>query len=1016
MRRRVLKIIPGMKSAVLIAGLALLPGVAWAQSLTTGAIAGVVKDTTGAVLPGVTVEAASPALIEKVRTSVSDANGNYKIVELRPGTYTVTFTLQGFNTLKRDGLELTTGFTATANADMKVGNLAETVTVTGASPVVDIQNVRQQNVLSREAFDALPTGKTLMSYVSITLGASLTGAAGQDVGGARGESGGTGHFTFHGAPFGDERMLIDGMNFSTIQAGGGPGMRVTYHNTLNVQETTIGTSGASAEAETGGVIINLVPKDGGNAFTGLFEANGSTPRFQNRNLTPELIGRGLLTAPGIKKLYDFGGSVGGPVRKDRLWFFAADRTWGAQNNVAGSWYNKTHGTVIYTPDLNRPGYTSAPHHNDSARFTWQAAAKHKIAGSAEWQFSCICFWTVDQAHSPEATVNIHSPFAGTRLYQITWNFPATNRLLFEAGNSTMVRHNPDSILTEGVKRSDIPMLDLTTQFFWGAAAQNNGVFASNYTGRNPSHTVNSNQRASMSFVTGSHAFKTGMTLLESDSWGGGTGFNETPYGPVRFEFRGGTNGVTPVPASITQFLSPTGPDPAVTAKAGSLVVIYGLFAQDQWTVQRLTLSLGLRYDGLYGLVRPITTVANNFTGPLSFPGRTSVPSWKDVTPRLGVAFDLFGNGKTAVKASLGKYMNGGSTSLTTATSPAVLGGTNSTRTWIDANSDYVPNCDLKNPQANGECGRLANVNVGQPVAPSTTYDPAYLVGYGVRGYLWQGAVSLQHELLPGMSATVAYFRTRNGGFTVTDNRAVVPADHSPYCVTAPTDARLGAASGAPLCGLYDLNPAKFGQVDNFVTLAAPFGKQTSVYDGLEFSTNARFGKGGLLQGGVGFGQTVTDTCFTVDSAQAVRPGFCHVTLPWAKQAQLKLAGNYPLPWWGIQVSGTFQNLPGPTYGASRLYTSAEVAGALGRNLSAGTVSVPLVQPNTLWEPRFSQLDLRLTKMLRIGKTRLQGQFDVYNAFNGNPVLGLNGTYGPLWRTPTSILGARLVKFGVQFDF
>ena len=1010
-----MKTLPGMKSVVLIAGLALLPGVSWAQSVTTGAIAGVVKDTTGAVLPGVTVEAASPALIEKVRTSVSDANGNYKIIELRPGTYTVTFTLQGFNTLKREGLELTTGFTATANVDMKVGNLAETITVTGASPVVDIQNVRQQSVLSREAWDALPTGKNLMSFASITLGASI-GAASQDVGGARGESGGTGHFTFHGAPIGDERMLIDGMNFSTIQAGGGPGMRVTYHNTLNVEETTIGTSGASAEAETGGVTINLVPRDGGNSFTGLFMANGSTPRLQNHNLTPALIGRGLLTAPGIKKLYDVGGSVGGPVRKDRLWFFAADRTWGAQNNVSGSWYNKTHGTVIYTPDLSRPGYTSAPHHNDSVRFTWQAAAKHKIAGSVELQTSCICFWTVDQAHSPEATVNIHSPYAGTRLYQTTWNYPATNRILFEAGNSSMIRHNPDSIRTAGVTTSDIPMLDLTTQFFWGAAAQNNGIFASNYTGTNPSHAINSNQRVSMSYVTGSHAFKTGLMMLEADAWGGGTGFNNTPYGPVRFEFRGGTNGVVPVPASITQFLSPTGPDPAVKDKAGSLVIISGFFGQDQWTLRRLTLNVGVRYDGLQGRVRPSTTVANNFTGRLSFPGRDHVPSWKDITPRLGMAFDLFGNGKTAVKASLGKYTNGGSTTLTGANSPAALGGTNATRTWADANADYVPNCDLKNPQANGECGRLSNVNVGQPVAPSTTYDPAYLVGFGVRGYLWQGAVNLQHELLPGMALNVGYFRTPSGRFTATDNRAVLPADYSPFCVTAPTDARLGAASGAQLCGLYDLNPAKFGQVDNFVTLAAPYGKQSNVYNGVEFSVNARFGKGGLLQGGVGFGQTVSNNCFTVDSPQAVRPGFCEVTLGWTQQTQVKFAGNYPLPWWGVQVSGTFQNLPGPTYGASRLYSSAEVTGSLGRSLSAGTVSVPLVVPNTLFEPRLTQLDLRLTKMLRIGKARVQGQFDVYNAFNGSPVTGLNGTYGPLWRTPTSILGARLVKFGGQFNF
>ena len=146
-----------------------LPQAALAQSATTGTIAGVVKDTSGAVLPGVTVEAASPALIEKVRTAVTDDQGNYKIIELRPGTYTVTFTLPGFATLKREGIELTAGFTATVNAEMKVGALEETVTVTGASPVVDVQNVRTQTVLSREVLDALPTFKSLGGFIALTL-------------------------------------------------------------------------------------------------------------------------------------------------------------------------------------------------------------------------------------------------------------------------------------------------------------------------------------------------------------------------------------------------------------------------------------------------------------------------------------------------------------------------------------------------------------------------------------------------------------------------------------------------------------------------------------------------------------------------------------------------------------------------------------------------------------------------------------------------------------------------------
>src|SRR2546422_9061624 len=165
-----------------------LPGGGWAQSANTGAIAGVVRDTTGAVLPGVTVEAASAALIEKVRTVVTDDQGNYKIVDLRPGTYTVTFTLVGFSTVKRDGLELTTGFTAIANAELKVGSLEETVTVSGASPVVDVQNVLSKAVLTREILDSVPSAKALMGYAQLTPGIKISNTSpGPDVGGINGE-------------------------------------------------------------------------------------------------------------------------------------------------------------------------------------------------------------------------------------------------------------------------------------------------------------------------------------------------------------------------------------------------------------------------------------------------------------------------------------------------------------------------------------------------------------------------------------------------------------------------------------------------------------------------------------------------------------------------------------------------------------------------------------------------------------------------------------------------------------
>ena len=216
-----------------------------AQSATTGAIAGVVRDATGAIIPGVTVEAASPALIEKVRTVVSDEQGQYKIVELRPGAYTVTFTLAGFSTVKREGIELTTGFTATVNADMRVGALEETITVSGASPVVDTQNVRSQNVLSREILDTLPTGKSLPGYAALTLGAS-SGSAAQDVGGNRGEL--ASPLAIHGNRGADQKLLYDGMSFNQMASTGGGPSRYFLINQAGVQEIVLETGGQGAES------------------------------------------------------------------------------------------------------------------------------------------------------------------------------------------------------------------------------------------------------------------------------------------------------------------------------------------------------------------------------------------------------------------------------------------------------------------------------------------------------------------------------------------------------------------------------------------------------------------------------------------------------------------------------------------------------------------------------------------------------------------------------------------------
>src|SRR5262249_44921378 len=332
-------------------------------------IAGVVRDPSGAVMPGVTVEAASPALIEKVRSVVSDAEGQYKIIDLRPGTYTVTFTLQGFSTVKREGIEISAGFTATINADLRVGGLEETITVSGHSPVVDTQNVVQQKVITREILDSVPSSRS--NYAALTPGASRS----TDVGGSNGtDSGST--FTIHGSRGGDVRRLIDGMRWNSMEAANaGTGF---YFDPTGAEEIAIQLGGNSSEFELGGVQVNLIPKAGGNKYSGYFYAGYTDNGLNATSVPADLKARGLPTIGAVDNIYDYSGSLGGPIKQDRLWFFTAQRWWGNSTFVPGLYYSQDTSAWVYKPDLSRPAVNNNTNRHHNARFTWQLAQKHKL--------------------------------------------------------------------------------------------------------------------------------------------------------------------------------------------------------------------------------------------------------------------------------------------------------------------------------------------------------------------------------------------------------------------------------------------------------------------------------------------------------------------------------------------------------------------------------------------------------------------------------------------------------------
>src|SRR5229473_3505602 len=381
---RVSSALAGATLRVIVIAACVLLVSAGARAQGTSGIAGVLRDSSGGVLPGVMVEASSPALIEKTRSAVSDDQGQYKIVDLPGGVYTVTFTLQGFKSIKREGLELTANFTASVNADLSVGAVEETVIVSGQSPIVDVQNASQQKVVSGELLFALPLMKEMGGFAKITVGATIAATA-QDVGGNIDPM--NAYTAIHGGHTGDNRALLDGMQFN----GEGQG-RGFYFNPAAASEVSVQLGGQTAEFENGGVQANMVPKDGGNRFSGLFSGNFANHSLISTNLTSDIQARGLTVVNKTDRTYDANAAFGGPIKHDKLWFFTYHRVFGYTNLLANNFANLTQNTPVYTPDPNSQAVQKETNLSDGIRFTFQAAKKDKVNVSWDVQHTDLCLF------------------------------------------------------------------------------------------------------------------------------------------------------------------------------------------------------------------------------------------------------------------------------------------------------------------------------------------------------------------------------------------------------------------------------------------------------------------------------------------------------------------------------------------------------------------------------------------------------------------------------------------------
>jgi hypothetical protein len=558
----------------------------------------------------------------------------------------------------------------------------------------------------------------------------------------------------------------------------------------------------------------------------------------------------------------------------------------------------------------------------------------------------------------------------------------------------------------------------------------NGGFASSLIGTLAS------LRASLTYVTGAHNLKFGY----QGGFGNPSQTYNYPNQITQIRMRDG------VPNQLTQTVVVGGP-----IKYVRNLVPTNLYAQDQWSFKRMTLQGGVRYDSL------ISTYPDSRVGGSGYPyapeeifyPSRSTPgyNWKDISPRIGAAYDPFGNGKTAVRFNLGRYMEAiTATNNDLDMNPLVRTVVRTTRGWTDTNRNYVPDCDLTNPAANGECARMDNQNLGRQVF-NRSFDPNYVGGWGTRPHNWSLGLSLQQEVAPRVSVTVGYHRNWWGNWYVVDNRATSFEDYTPFSIKAPGDPRLPGGGGYTISGLYNLVPSKVGQVDELAQSSKNFGNQTENWQGFDYSVMARLPWGLTVQGGAGTGRRLADGCAvraklpelgtgptgqpnssvtanvlvtTARGALSVANPYCRFAEPY--RTDLRGLATYTIPRADVQVALTWMSVPGEYLEANFVADNAWIVAGpqpLGRPLTgASNVTVNLIPPYTMFADRRNNMDFRVAKIVRFGGKRAQVGVDMYNLLNTDVVTAYNQTFVPggPWLTPTAIQPARYARISMEFDF
>ena len=920
---------------------------------STGTIQGRVMDAQGAVLPGVTVTATSPSALG-AQTAVTSETGNYRFPAIPPGEYELTFELAGFNSLKRSGIQISLGFTATINVELALATLQETVTVSGASPVIDTTATRVVQNFKLEQLQSIPNGRDMWALLAVTPAVQMSRI---DVGGNR--AGTQTGYRAYGLD-GQVRVLIEGIN--TTEGTGGAGF---YFDYSSLEEVFLGTSGQSAEMPNPGVQSQFIAKSGGNQFNGEYYLDWYNNSLQGSNIPDDYI-EGTRWSPirehsnEIDRYYDTAINVGGPIKRDKIWWFGTYRTQFNAVNQPNFQFDKTFDTKLW---------------NAVGKGTYQINQKHKLVGYYQWGQK------IQPNRLPQATYTYldegptNRQDSGSWVYKAEWNGTVSDKLYLEARYGDFGYYFPQ--ITNG-----------TEPYYW----RDSGTLA--ITG---SHQKNQNDRdrkqwnfASTYFLDGamgSHTFKMGAELLKEYQW---FGVLQGVGGHIEHVYNNGVSNqvIFRIPTA-TQVGGLKDNDNGHLTTENALDQL-SLFLNDTWSFGRATINGGVRWDRYNGWLPEQLQLASTIGPPaIHLQQKTFAEqdlfTWNLFAPRIGLVFDLSGDGRTVLKGNYGLYWHNPGVGVPSNVNPNT-GTKSATYGWNDINGDRRWQSGEETAQQSatleGATALDPNLEAAYSHEAAAWFEQQLTDTIGLRtGFVYKTEDDLMDLYIPTRNADVY------AQFGVPFNFTDIGLDG----LRGTADDRVLPYVGLPSAGASTRFPTTQVQMN-----LPEYGR----YKTVEVSFNKRYGN--RWSASIGGAHTwMTD--FPNDFPQNPNQPGAEDRTQW----NLKASGSYDAPY-GIRLSPVLRHQSGANY--ARQTSISYPAGITG----SGT-TVYLEPSNSNREDNIWVFDVRAEKTVTFtDRIRTRLFFDVFNITNSHASETISRNSGTGYQKPSAILAPVTARVGFRF--